>query len=176
MRKQAANIFNEIASKAVIVPVLASGAFCFLRLISNVRGDFAMFSRGFYVSFLLIALSTPAMADMIYKPINPSFGGDSFNSSHLQGLAGSQNEYKNSASSAQQSNSERFLNMLESRLYSSLASQVAEAIFGENAQPNGTITFDDQTISFVNDGTQITLNVTDLNTGQITTISIPVLQ
>jgi len=135
-----------------------------------------MFSRGFYVSFLFIALSTPAMADMVYKPINPSFGGDSFNSSHLQGLAGSQNQYKDSASSAQMSNSERFLNMLESRLYSSLASQVAEAIFGENAQPNGTITFDDQTISFVNDGTQITLNVTDLNTGQITTISIPVLQ
>ena len=51
-------------------------------------------------------------------------------------------------SSSQQSNSERFLSMLQSRLYSSLASQVAEAIFGENAQPSGTITFDDQTISF----------------------------
>jgi curli production assembly/transport component CsgF len=52
---------------------------------------------------------------------------------------------------------------------------VADAIFGENAQDHGTITFDDQTISFTNDGEQITLVVTDLNTGQVTNIVIPAL-
>jgi curli production assembly/transport component CsgF len=112
---------------------------------------------------------------MIYKPINPSFGGDSFNSSHLQGLAGSENQFKESASSAQQSTSERFISMLESRLYSSLASQVSDAIFGANAQQHGTITFDDQTITFDNNGTNITLTVVDSSSGQVTNIVIPAL-
>ena len=65
--------------------------------------------------------------------------------------------------------------MLQSRLYSSLAGQVADAIFGENAQPSGTIVFDDQQISFVNTGTQIQLIVTDFGTGKVTNITIPTL-
>jgi curli production assembly/transport component CsgF len=134
-----------------------------------------LFSKIFSTCLLAGLLSTPAAADLIYKPINPSFGGEPFNSSHLQGLAGSQNQFKDSTTRKEQSSSERFLAMLQSRLYSSLASQVADAIFGENAQDSGTITFDDQTISFTNDGTQITLVITDLNTGQVTNIVIPTL-
>ena len=117
----------------------------------------------------------PASADMIYKPINPSFGGDSFNSSHLQGLASTQNQFTKTSKSSTQTTSERFLSMLQTRLYSSLASQVAEAIFGDNAQPSGTIVFDDQQIAFVNTGTEIQLTVTDFTTGQVTNITVPVL-
>lgn len=127
-------------------------------------------------SLVIIGCCSPALADLLYKPVNPSFGGDSFNSNHLQGLAASQNQYKeSSSSSSSQSTTERFLSMLESRLYSSLASQVAEAIFGDNAQPTGTLVFDDQQITFVNDGTSIRLTVTDFTTGQVTNIVIPSL-
>lgn len=124
---------------------------------------------------LLFAFDMPALADMIYKPINPSFGGDSFNSSHLQGLASTQNQFTKTSKSSTQTTSERFLSMLQTRLYSSLASQVAEAIFGDNAQPSGTIVFDDQQIAFVNTGTEIQLTVTDFTTGQVTNITVPVL-
>jgi len=126
------------------------------------------------ISFLL---STPAVAtDMVYTPVNPSFGGNYLNSTHLQSLASIQKQYEEDNSRAEQSESERFLSMLQSRLYSSLASSVSEAIFGENAQPNGTIVFDDQQISFVNTGTDIQLTVTDFSNGQVTNISIPTLQ
>ncbi len=117
----------------------------------------------------------PAAADMIYKPINPSFGGDPFNSNHLQGLATAQKSFKENDSSTSQSPTERFLTMLQSRLYSSLASQVAEAIFGENAQQSGTIVFDDQQVAFLNTGTEIQLTVTDFTTGQVTNITVPTL-
>lgn len=128
------------------------------------------------VWLLVIGCWSPASADLLYKPINPSFGGDSFNSNHLMGMAGAENQHKEtSKASSTQSTTDRFLSMLESRLYSSLASQVADAIFGEHAQPNGTITFDDQQISFVNTGTEIRLTVTDFTTGEVTNISIPVL-
>lgn len=126
--------------------------------------------------FAVFSFGASASADIVYKPINPSFGGDPFNSSHLQGLAASQNEYKDSGSQSAQSESERFVSMLQSRLYSSLASQVSDAIFGENAQQDGTITFDDQQISFTNTGSAINLVITDFGTGQVTNISIPTLQ
>lgn len=135
-----------------------------------------MSSKIIFPALAFLASSIPASADMTYRPVNPSFGGDTFNSSHLQALATIENQYKPKANAGEtQSESERFLNMLESRLYSGLASQVSEAIFGENAQPSGTITFDDQTIQFNNNGTSIQLVVTDLNTGQVTNIVIPAL-
>jgi curli production assembly/transport component CsgF len=129
----------------------------------------------FFTAVLLFTFDMPAAADIVYKPVNPSFGGDSFNSSHLQGLAGAQNQFTKTSKSSTQTTSERFLSMLQTRLYSSLASQVAEAIFGDNAQPSGTIVFDDQQIAFVNTGTEIQLTVTDFTTGQVTNITVPVL-
>lgn len=117
-----------------------------------------------------------AKAEITYRPVNPSFGGNPLNSSHLQGLANAQKSFKETSSSKTQTPSERFLSMLQSRLYSSLAAQVSEAIFGDNAQPTGTIVFDDQQVSFINTGTEIHITVTDFNTGQVTNIVVPTMQ
>lgn len=131
---------------------------------------------GFVVLNIFIALISSVMAsDIVYTPVNPSFGGHYLNSNHLMGLATSQKQFEESSSGSDRTSSERFLSMLQSRLYSSLASQVADAIFGEDAQPNGTIVFDDQQISFVNTGTEIQLTVTDFGNGQVTNIVIPTL-
>ena len=130
-----------------------------------------------YVFVVLLFFSTQAAADIVYKPINPSFGGDPFNSSHLTGLAASQKLHtsSSSSSSSNQTAAQRFLSMLQSRLYSSLASQVAEAIFGENAKQSGSVTFDDQQVEFVNTGTEIQISITDFLTGEVTNISVPTL-
>jgi curli production assembly/transport component CsgF len=130
----------------------------------------------FLFMLLTASLSSSAAGDMVYRPINPSFGGDPFNSNHLQSLASAQNLHKPTSNSASsQTTSERFVAMLQSRLYSSLASQVAEAIFGDNAQPEGTITFDDQQVHFVNTGTEIQISITDFLTGEVTNITVPTL-
>ena len=129
----------------------------------------------FYSILLSFMIGANAWADILYKPVNPSFGGEGFNSNHLQSLANSQKLFEENANSTRQSTTERFLSMLQSRLYSSLASQVSEAIFGDDAQPSGTIVFDDQQIAFFNTGTEIQLSVTDFSTGQVTNIVIPTL-
>ncbi len=133
--------------------------------------------KSIFAFVFLLFVTTPAVADMVYKPINPSFGGDPFNSSHLQGLASSQKLHtsSSSSSSSNQTAAQRFLSMLQSRLYSSLASQVAEAIFGENAKESGSVTFDDQQVEFVNTGTEIQISITDFLTGEVTNISVPTL-
>jgi hypothetical protein len=41
-----------------------------------------------------IMLATPAISgNLVYRPINPSFGGDPFYSSHLLGIAEANNRY-----------------------------------------------------------------------------------
>ena len=136
-----------------------------------------MITRAFlFVTAAILLLDVnQAAADLIYKPINPSFGGDPFNSNHLQGLANSQNQFNQKKATTTQTTTQRFLSMLQTQLYSALASQVADAIFGANAQPSGTLVFDDQQISFLNTGTEIQLTVTDFSTGQITNIVVPTL-
>ncbi|MFN7163977.1 MAG: curli assembly protein CsgF [Hyphomonas sp.] len=114
--------------------------------------------------------------ELVYTPVNPSFGGDSFNSAHLLGIANAQNNYKDpSNTTTGNTQIDQFLRQLQSRLLSSLAAQVNDAIFGENPQESGTITFGDQTITFVRLVDSVSLTITDSTTGAVTEISIPLL-
>jgi len=123
---------------------------------------------------IFAAFTSVTQADIIYQPVNPTFGGSPLNSSHLQYLAGSQKLHEEKTEEKRAS--EQFLDMLESRLYSALASEVTDAIFGDDALPSGTISFSDQQVTFVNTGTEIQLVVTDYTTGQVTTIVVPTIQ
>src|SRR5262245_13707182 len=91
------------------------------------------------LAILLVAVSSSAHAqDLVYTPINPSFGGSPLNSNHLMGIAGAQKPEKKNAGLAEQTQSEMFLKQLQSRLLSALAGQVTDAIFGENPLDSGT--------------------------------------
>jgi curli production assembly/transport component CsgF len=135
----------------------------------------------------LFAASTmavvPARAvDLVYTPINPSFGGSPLNSSHLLGLANAQRDA--TASDAKtttgtggtgsgdtgggDSDVDLFIRQLQGRLLSALASQVTEAIFGDNPQDNGTIQFGGTTVEL------ITLRITN-DDGTVTVITVPQL-
>lgn len=122
-----------------------------------------------------IALSaTPAFAqDLVYEPINPSFGGNPFNSAHLLGIANAQNDFKDPKSQSSSSQADIFARQLQSRLLSALSSQIVDAIFGENPQQQGTISFGGQTIDFFRDLESVTLNITNNETGEVTEIVIP---
>ena len=119
-------------------------------------------------------LATPAAAqDIVYQPIDPSFGGNPFNSGHLLGIANAQNEYKDPTSRQSNSQADIFARQLQSRLLSALSSQIVDAIFGENPQESGTISFGGQTINFVRSLTEVTLTITDDQTGEVTEIVVP---
>lgn len=119
-------------------------------------------------------VALPATAqDIVYQPIDPSFGGNPFNSAHLLGIANAQNDYKDPAARQSNSQADVFARQLQSRLLSALSSQIVDAIFGENPQESGTISFGGQTINFVRSLTEVTLNITDDTTGEVTTIVIP---
>ena len=113
--------------------------------------------------------------DMVYTPINPSFGGNPFNSQHLLGIANAQNKYKDPDATSSGSQADIFARQLQSRLLSALSSQITDAIFGENAQEHGTVDFGGQTIEWNRDLDQVTLTITNDDTGEITTIVVPTI-
>lgn len=125
-------------------------------------------------AFGVLAAPLPALAqDMSYQPVDPTFGGNPFNSSHLLGVAGAQNNYKDPASSTSNSQADIFARQLQSRLLSALSTQIVDAIFGDNPQEHGTISFGGQTIEFVRSLEDVTLTITDTGTGEATTIIVP---
>lgn len=113
-----------------------------------------------------------AAQDMVYTPINPSFGGNPFNSAHLLGLANAQNNETDPSRTTGTSQAEQFSRQLQSRLLSALASQVTDAIFGDDPQERGRIVFGGQIIEFVRGLESVVLTITNAD-GSVTTIEIP---
>jgi curli production assembly/transport component CsgF len=131
--------------------------------------------RALYCLLGGLAFAAPASAqDLVYQPIDPTFGGNPFNSAHLLGVANAQNDFRDPRSAAAtNSQADIFARQLQSRLLSSLSSQIVNAIFGENPQESGTISFGGQTITFERSLEDVTLNITNDGTGETTTIVIP---
>ena len=127
---------------------------------------------------MLVWAPAATAQDIRYTPVNPSFGGSPFNGATLLNEANAQNKTVDPAATkagATQSTGAEFVRQLESRLYSSLANQVSDAIFGKNATPSGTITFGDQTITYSHGLDSVSLTIIDATAGTTTSIEIPSL-
>jgi len=133
----------------------------------------------FIISSVLVGRPAEA-SELIYTPINPSFGGNPFNSPHLIRLAELQNQHRDDESRITglrtQSQSDLFVRSLSSRLLSALAGQVTDAIFGETPQESGTIVFGDVTVEFERGLEFVSLTITDAASGSVTDVSVPILQ
>jgi curli production assembly/transport component CsgF len=115
-------------------------------------------------------------SEIVYQPVNPSFGGNPFNSGHLLGVANSINDYKDPNALNNSDPAKQFLRTIQSRLLSTIASQVTELIFGDNPQESGVIRFGDQEIRFVRGLDSVTLTITNFTDGSVTEIVVPLLQ
>jgi curli production assembly/transport component CsgF len=115
-----------------------------------------------------------AAQELVFEPINPSFGGNAFNSAHLLALANAQNDYERPVDETRNDELDRFIRSLQSRLLSSLSREVTDAIFGENAQEEGRIVFGDQVVEFVRTLEGIQLTIID-GDGTRTVITVPTL-
>lgn len=126
------------------------------------------------IAMLFCPVGSAAIAqDIVYEPVNPSFGGNPFNSNHLLGVANAQNDYRDPRTSSNSSQADIFARQLQSRLLSALSSQIIDAIFGDNPQESGTISFGGQTIKFFRSLDSVTITITNDETGEETVIVVP---
>ena len=116
---------------------------------------------------------TASAQQLRFQFTDPSFGGNPFYSTQLQGVASAQNGYTNPRATSSSTPAQIFANQLQSRLLSALSDQIVNLIFGANPQQSGTVSFGGQTITFSRGLTDVTLNITDAGTGQTTTIVVP---
>lgn len=145
-------------------------------------------SRWICGAALAACLAGPVVAaDLVYEPINPSFGGNPLNSSHLLSIANAQREatafdagddgspFGNEGAGEGTSDADLFVRQLEGRLLSALAGQVTDAIFGQDPQDSGTVVFGTTTVEFARSVGEIRLMITDNLDGSVTEIVVPQL-
>jgi curli production assembly/transport component CsgF len=142
------------------------------RVCGTYSGNIVRLASCMWVAMAVSAVPSAAQ-DVRYQPVNPSFGGNPLNSSHLQGVASAQNKFKDPDQLAAQDPAQQFLKALQSRIYSSVASKVTDALFGKNPVDTGQVVFGSQTVDFFRDVNGITLTVTDTLTGAVTNIAVP---
>ena len=121
----------------------------------------------------LALLSTGALAqDLVYQPVNPSFGGDPFNSSHLLGLAQQQNDFDDTTFEPIDPQ-QQFADSLERQIFNRTSQEIVNEIFGEDGSDSGTFNVGDQQIAFQQVGEEVQITLTDVTTGATTQITVP---
>ena len=127
----------------------------------------------FLLSCVVFSATVTQAQDLVHQPINPSFGGDSFNSAHLLGLADIQNQY-DGVNFQPTDPIDAFAASIERRILGEVSRQISDRIFGEEAQESGEFTVGDTKIAFAREGLdQIGIQLIDIETGAETALLIP---
>jgi len=106
--------------------------------------------------------------ELIYTPVNPSFGGNALNSSHLFGVANAINDYqapKDEFGFDEESSLDRLANSLESRLISQLLADVGNGNTGQ-------LETDDFYLNIVDDNGSLIVQIVDKVSGESTEIKV----
>lgn len=120
------------------------------------------------VLFLLTSALVNA-TELVYTPINPSFGGNPLNGNFLLQKAQSQNGYKEERPTL--SFVDKFQEALERNIINSLTRRIADGELVDGVYNTGEFLVE---IATGTDGSVI-VNITNLDTGEVTIITIPVI-
>ncbi|NOR28656.1 MAG: curli assembly protein CsgF [Lutibacter sp.] len=112
---------------------------------------------------------------LVYKPVNPAFGGDTFNYNWLLSSAESQNKFTedNGLGFEQQTELERFTETLNRQLLNSLSQDLFQQEFGDSALTVGTYVFGSLVVDVTPTTDGLAINILDTETGDQTQIIIP---
>ena len=128
------------------------------------------------VTFLLLGLAFYDAQQMVYKPINPAFGGDTFNYQWLLSSAAAQNQFDNKSTSSFTSNSNSLSNFTESlnrQLLSQLSSKLFGNQFGEGELKPGTYVFGSMYLEVTQANGGLLIKILNTSTGEQSEIIIP---
>ena len=131
-----------------------------------------------FTFLLLAALSVGAHAahaqKFVYEPINPAFGGNTFNYSWLQASAAAQNRIQDPVSTTAAADPlAQFSANLNQQVLSQLTSRLITSQFGQGAIKPGSYTVGAYQVQVSQGTSGVVVTVTDTGTGNQTTITIP---
>lgn len=126
----------------------------------------------------IILLSIPCLLfsqNIVYKPINPFFGGDTFNYQQLLASANAQNSFEEDSgfSFDQGSDLDNFTETLNRQLLNSLSQDLFQQEFGDTSLTVGTYVFGSLVVEISPSSSGLSVNILDTTTGEQTQIIIP---
>ncbi|MDH4567152.1 curli production assembly protein CsgF [Pseudomonas sp. BN414] len=113
-------------------------------------------------------VGTVQATELVYTPVNPAFGGNPLNGTWLLNNAQAQNDHDDpdsGSTASRQSALERFTSTLESRLLSQLLTNIEEG-------NTGSLTTESFIINMIDDGGQLTIEITDRATGEVSEVVV----
>lgn len=129
----------------------------------------------FFIAFL--GFSFLNAQQLVYKPVNPAFGGDTFNYQWLMSSASAQNQFDEGNS---RSNSLKDLNSLSSftdslnrQILSELSRKLFGDQFGDGDLKPGTYIFGSIYLEVIQTGQGLLISILNTDTGEQSQIVIP---
>ncbi|MBQ4820509.1 curli assembly protein CsgF [Aquimarina sp. MMG016] len=112
--------------------------------------------------------------DLVYRPKNPAFGGDTFNYQWLQGSAEAQNDFADQGQDRdERSDLERFTEGLNNQLLSQISRTLFNEQFGDEGLTEGTFSFGSLFVEIFPSSEGLVINILDTNTGDQSQVIIP---
>lgn len=113
--------------------------------------------------------------DLVYRPVNPAFGGDTFNYQWLLSSAQAQNLIEDPAfADTEEDNTlDQFAESLNRQLLNQLSLQLVTNQFGENGLEEGSFTLGDFQVDVSNNLEGLVINIFDIVAGESTQVIIP---
>ncbi|MCL7764383.1 curli assembly protein CsgF [Polaribacter sp. Z014] len=109
-----------------------------------------------------------------YKPINPAFGGETFNYQWLLSSANAQNSFKDPSivKDKEEGSLAAFSETLNRQILSQLSSSLFKTQLGEKLQ-EGNFTFGSLALEIYDSAEGLVVNILDTDTGEQTQIIVP---
>lgn len=126
----------------------------------------------------IAAIAIPSLLfsqDIVYKPINPFFGGDTFNYQQLLAAANAMNDFEEEQDFGldQPTDLENFTANLNRQLLNSVSQDLFQQQFGDTQLTEGTYVFGSLVVEITPGSTGLIVNILDTSTGEQTQIIIP---
>jgi hypothetical protein len=132
----------------------------------------------------LFTVTSVTASELVHQFNSPAFNGQGY-STHVLTIeqleSARRQKLKDEAKSANDAaeraknntNLAKFLNNVESRIYAQLSKQLADQMFAEGGATQGTMNFQGTNLSWVNNGSDVTLTITETN-GTQTILTVPI--
>ncbi|WHF52163.1 curli assembly protein CsgF [Chryseobacterium gotjawalense] len=126
------------------------------------------------ILYFVLGLSFVGAQQFVYKPVNPAFGGDTFNYQWLLSSASSQNQFKGDTSAFNSLSSlDSFTESLNRQLLSQLSQKLFGNQFGDGNLKPGNYTFGSMYIQVTQSDKGLIVRILNTSTGEQSEIIIP---
>ncbi|MCH9661957.1 MAG: curli assembly protein CsgF [Bacteroidetes bacterium] len=109
---------------------------------------------------------------LVYKPINPAFGGETFNHQWLLAAANAQNSFTDPNEDANRSELDQFSENLNRQILGQLSRSLFNSQLADGLEP-GSFNFGNLALEIFESSEGLVINILDISTGEQTQIIVP---